>query len=117
MDKKQARIRRASRARHKLKILKSVRLIVHRTPRHIYAQIVSFDNSSVLVVASTLEKKLLKFFKYTGNKEAASVIGAIIAKRALEKGINVVAFDRSGFRYHGRVQALADEARKVGLKF
>ncbi|XBC41016.1 MAG: 50S ribosomal protein L18 [Buchnera aphidicola (Nurudea yanoniella)] len=116
-NKKRARIRRATNTRYKLKTLQSIRLVVHRTSRHIYAQIISFNNSSVLAVASTLEKNFSKLIKYTGNKEAASIIGKTIAERALKKGIEHVAFDRSGFKYHGRIQALAHAARKVGLKF
>ncbi|MDU4291687.1 50S ribosomal protein L18 [Mixta calida] len=101
MDKKSARIR----------------LVVHRTPRHIYAQVIAPNGSEVLVAASTVEKAISEQLKYTGNKDAASAVGKAIAERALEKGIKDVAFDRSGFQYHGRVQALAEAAREAGLQF
>ncbi|MDT9587639.1 MAG: 50S ribosomal protein L18 [Candidatus Arsenophonus melophagi] len=117
MDKKIARIRRASRARHKLHELGATRLVVHRTSRHIYAQIIAPNGSESLAAASTTEKAINKQVKYTGNKEAATIVGKLIAERALEKGIKEVSFDRSGFQYHGRVQALADAAREAGLQF
>ena len=113
MDKKSARIRRATRARRKLKELGATRLVVHRTPRHIYAQVIAPNGSEVLVAASTVEKAIAEQLKYTGNKDA----GKAVAERALEKGIKDVSFDRSGFQYHGRVQALADAAREAGLQF
>ncbi|QCO71048.1 50S ribosomal protein L18 [Buchnera aphidicola] len=112
-----SRMRRSIKTRRKLKKLGAIRLIVHRTPRHMYAQIVSSTESKVLAYASTLEKKINCTLKYTGNKEAAAQIGKIIAERALSKGIENVSFDRSGFKYHGRVQVLAESAREVGLKF
>ena len=111
MDKKSARIRRATRARRKLQELGATRLVVHRTPRHIYAQVIAPNGSEVLVAASTVEKAIAEQLKYTGNKDAGG------AERALEKGIKDVSFDRSGFQYHGRVQALADAAREAGLQF
>ncbi|HGJ5876658.1 MAG TPA: 50S ribosomal protein L18 [Arsenophonus sp.] len=117
MDKKVARIRRATRARRKFHELGATRLVVHRTPRHIYAQVITPNGSETLVVASTIEKTINEQVKYTGNKEAAAVVGKLIAERALEKGIKEVAFDRSGFQYHGRVQALAEAAREAGLQF
>lgn len=117
MDKKAARIRRATRARRKLQELGATRLVVHRTPRHIYAQIIAPGGSGVLVAVSTLEKVIAEQLKYTGNKDAAVVVGKAIAERALAKEINKVSFDRSGFQYHGRVQALADAAREAGLQF
>ncbi|MGP1931738.1 MAG: 50S ribosomal protein L18 [Arsenophonus sp. ET-DL9-MAG3] len=117
MDKKVARIRRATRTRRKLHELGAMRLVVHCTPRHIYAQIITPNNSETLVVASTIEKAINGKVKYTGNKEAASIVGKLVALRALEKGIKEIAFDRSGFQYHGRVQALANAAREAGLKF
>ncbi|QCI23464.1 50S ribosomal protein L18 [Buchnera aphidicola] len=117
VNKKKVRIRRATKTRCKLKLLKSVRLVVHRTPKHIYAQIISPRNFLVLVVASTLEKKLSSLVKYTGNKEAATIVGKVIAERALKSGIRNVSFDRSGFQYHGRIKALADAAREAGLNF
>ncbi|HGN2246128.1 TPA: 50S ribosomal protein L18 [Proteus mirabilis] len=117
MDKKAARIRRATRARRKLQELSATRLVVHRTPRHIYAQVIAPNGSETLVAASTTEKAIIEQLKNTGNKEAAAVVGKIVAERALEKGIKSVSFDRSGFQYHGRVQALADAAREAGLQF
>ena len=117
MDKKSARIRRATRARRKLQELGATRLVVHRTPRHIYAQVIAPNGSEVLVAASTVEKAIAEQLKYTGNKDAAAAVGKAVAERALEKGIKDVSFDRSGFQYHGRVQALADAAREAGLQF
>ncbi|HGM9945059.1 TPA: 50S ribosomal protein L18 [Proteus mirabilis] len=117
MDKKAARIRRATRARRKLQELGATRLVVHRTPRHIYAQVIAPNGSETLVAASTTEKAIIEQLKNTGNKEAAAVVGKIVAERALEKGIKSVSFDRSGFQYHGRVQTLADAAREAGLQF
>lgn len=117
MDKKAARIRRATRTRRKIKELCATRLVIHRTPRHIYAQIIAPNGSEVLAAASTLEKALSEQVKYTGNKDAATVVGKAIAERALAKEITKVSFDRSGFQYHGRVQALADAAREAGLQF
>ncbi|QCI22936.1 50S ribosomal protein L18 [Buchnera aphidicola] len=112
-----SRMRRSIKTRSKLKKLGAIRLVVHRTPRHMYAQIVSSSESKVLAYASTLEKKINCTLKYTGNKEAAAQVGKIIAERALSKGIKHVSFDRSGFKYHGRVKVLAESAREVGLKF
>jgi large subunit ribosomal protein L18 len=117
MDKKSARIRRATRARRKLKELDATRLVVHRTPRHIYAQVIAPSGSEVIVSASTVEKTITEQLKYTGNKDAATAVGKAIAERALGKGMTKVSFDRSGFQYHGRVQALADAAREAGLQF
>ena len=117
MDKKASRIRRATRARRKIAELGATRLVVHRTPRHVYAQVISANGSEVIAAASTVEKAIREQVKNTGNVDAAKVIGQIIAERAIEKGILNVAFDRSGFQYHGRVAALADSAREAGLKF
>ncbi|MFB6422226.1 MAG: 50S ribosomal protein L18 [Candidatus Malihini olakiniferum] len=117
MDKKSARIRRATRARRKLQELQATRLMVHRTPRHVYAQVIAPNRSEILVSASTTEKCIAKKLKYTGNKDAAAVVGKTVAERALRKGIKAVSFDRSGFKYHGRIQALADSAREAGLQF
>lgn len=103
--------------RLKIKDLGAVRLVVHRTSRHMYAQIISSTESKVLACASTLEKNISCDLKYTGNKEAASKIGKIIAERATSKGIYNVSFDRSGFKYHGRVKILAESAREFGLNF
>lgn len=93
------------------------RLCVHRTPRHIYAQVIAPNGSDVIACASTLDEKVKASVKNTGNVEAASVVGKAIAERAKEAGVTRVAFDRSGFRYHGRVKALADAAREGGLEF
>ncbi|MCX4193927.1 50S ribosomal protein L18 [Methylophaga sp. OBS1] len=117
MDKKISRLRRAARARAKLRELEVYRLTVHRTPRHIYAQVLTHDSSKVIASASTLDPEVKKDLKNTGNVDAATVVGKIIAERAAKEGIKEVAFDRSGFRYHGRVKALADAARENGLQF
>lgn len=117
MDKKISRMRRATHTRCKLKSLRIVRLVVHRTPRHIYAQIIEPQYSKVMVSASTVEKSIADQLKYTGNKQAATLVGKKIAERAIEQGIKNVAFDRSGFQYHGRVKALSDAAREIGLQF
>lgn len=114
-DKKQSRLRRARRARAKISELNVNRLSVHRTPRHIYAQVIAEDGGRVLASASTLDKDLRQ--GKTGNSDAAKVVGALIAERAKAAGISKVAFDRSGFKYHGRVKALADAAREAGLEF
>lgn len=114
-SKKTARLRRARRARAKIQQLGAARLCVNRTPRHIYAQVISPEGDKVLVSASTLDKSLRS--GATGNAEAAKKVGALIAERAVKEGITVVAFDRSGFKYHGRVKALADAAREAGLNF
>jgi large subunit ribosomal protein L18 len=116
MDKKGRRRRRAGKSRARIALKGMHRLCVHRTPRHIYAQIIAPDRSTVVASASTVQKELRSQIKYTGNKDAAAVIGKAIAERAVEKGIKKVAFDRSGFVYHGRVQALADAAREAGLE-
>jgi large subunit ribosomal protein L18 len=117
LDKKQNRLRRARKGRAKIRELEVNRLSVHRTPRHIYAQIIGPDGGTVLVSASTVEQEVRKGVKSGGNVEAASIVGARIAEKARAAGIDTVAFDRSGFRYHGRVKALADAAREAGLKF
>lgn len=117
LDKKQTRLRRARKGRAKIRQLGAKRLTVHRTPRHIYAQIIDMDGHNVLVSASTLEGEVRKDMKTGGNVDAAAIIGARIAEKAKAAGIDTVAFDRSGFRYHGRVKALADAAREAGLKF
>ncbi len=117
LDKKQNRLRRARRGRAKIRELEANRLSIHRTPRHIYAQVIAGDGGQVLVSASTLEAEVRKGIKNGGNVEAAAIVGARIAEKAKAAGIDTVAFDRSGFRYHGRVKALADAAREAGLKF
>ncbi|VVC75175.1 50S ribosomal protein L18 [Aquicella siphonis] len=117
MNKKITRLRRAKRTRLKIRDLEVTRLTVHKTPRHMYAQVTSSDGAKTLVCASTLDKELRKKMKSTGNIEAAKEVGKLIAQRALEAGITEVAFDRAGFAYHGRIKALAEAAREVGLQF
>jgi len=114
-DKKLSRLRRARRARAKIRELNVTRLSIHRTPRHIYAQVISEDGSKVVASASTLDKDLRS--GKTGNADAAKAVGALIAERAKAAGVTQVAFDRSGFKYHGRIKALADAAREGGLEF
>ena len=116
MNKKQTRIRRARRTRAKIRELGVPRLTVHRTPRHIYAQVIGAVGNQILASASTLEAEVRKGIKNGGNVEAAAIVGARIAEKAKAVGIDTVAFDRSGFRYHGRVTALADAPREAGLK-
>ena len=115
MDKKQSRLRRALRTRSKIRELGAHRLCVHRTSQHTYAQIISPDGGKVIASASTLEADVKSGLKHTGNVEAATKIGQLIAERAKASGVEKVAFDRSGFKYHGRVKALADAARESGL--
>jgi large subunit ribosomal protein L18 len=117
MQKRSRRQRRARKTRAKIRRLGATRLCVHRTPRHIYAQVISPDSATVIATASTVSKDLKKSLKSTGNKEAAAAVGKLIAERAKEAGVEKVAFDRSGFNYHGRVKALADAAREAGLDF
>jgi large subunit ribosomal protein L18 len=117
MEKKLARLRRARRARAHILELRAYRLTVHRTPSHIYAQIIAPEGGKVVVAASTLEAEVKKGLKHCGNVTAAQAVGKAIADKAKKAGITAVAFDRSGFRYHGRVKALADAARENGLKF
>ena len=114
-EKKVARLRRAKRSRMKMRELRVARLTVHRTPRHIYAQVIDAEGGKVLAAASTVEKELRS--EATGNVEAAKKVGALVAERAKAAGVAKVAFDRSGFKYHGRVKALADAARESGLEF
>ncbi|AXT45050.1 MULTISPECIES: 50S ribosomal protein L18 [Chromobacterium] len=117
MDKKQARLRRARKTRARIAELKMVRLTVYRTNSHIYAQIVDETGSKVLASASSLETDVRADLKNGGNVAAAAVIGKRIAEKAKAAGIEKVAFDRSGFKYHGRMKALADAAREHGLVF
>jgi len=117
MDKKNSRLRRAARSRAKMKQLEVYRLTVHRTPRHIYAQVVNYDSTKVIASASTLDAEVKKELSATGNIAAAEAVGKAVAERAVNEGITSVAFDRSGFNYHGRVKALADAARENGLQF
>ncbi|MGD9661632.1 MAG: 50S ribosomal protein L18 [Porticoccaceae bacterium] len=114
-DKKQSRLRRALRTRMKIRELGAVRLTIHRTPRHIYAQVIAPAGDTVIASASTLDESLRS--GPTGNVEAAKAVGELVAKRAKEAGIDKVSFDRSGFKFHGRVKALADAAREAGLEF
>ncbi len=113
--KRDARLRRARRGRKHILELAVPRLCVYRSPRHIYAQIISASGDSVQATASTLDKSLRK--GATGNIEGASKVGKLIAKRAKKAGVERVAFDRSGYKYHGRVKALAEAAREGGLQF
>ncbi len=117
INKKQARLRRARKTRLKIAELTSVRLSVHRSNCHIYAQVFSACGSKVLASASSLEPEIRKDLANGGNIGAAAVIGKLIAERAKQAGIEQVAFDRSGFQYHGRIKALAEAAREAGLKF
>lgn len=117
MDKKTQRLRRARRARAHIRDLGVPRLTVHRTPRHIYAQVIDADGNRVVATASTVQSELKGAVKSTGNVEAASLVGRRIAEKAVGAGVTRVAFDRSGFRFHGRVKALAEAARENGLQF
>jgi large subunit ribosomal protein L18 len=117
IDKKAARLRRAAQTRRRVHQLRAVRLSVHRTNGHMYAQIISADGDKVLASASTAEKEVRAKVANGGNKTAAAAIGQRIAEKAKTLGIESVAFDRSGYKYHGRVKALAEAAREAGLKF
>jgi large subunit ribosomal protein L18 len=111
------RLRRARKTRAKIAELKVTRLSVHRTNTHIYAQIIAESGDKVLASASTVEADVRKKIKNGGNVEAAAAIGKLIAEKAKKAGITTVAFDRSGYKYHGRIKALADAARENGLSF
>ena len=115
INKQEKRQRRAARGRAKIREIGRPRLTVHRTPRHIYAQVIAAEGDRVLAAASTLDKDLRS--GATGNIDAAARVGKLIAERAKAAGITSVAFDRSGFKYHGRIKALADAAREGGLEF
>jgi large subunit ribosomal protein L18 len=117
IDKNESRLRRARQTRLKIREVGAVRLTVHRTNSHIYAQITSSQGDKVLVTASSIEKEVRSQLKNGGNRKAAEVVGQRIAAKAKQKGIAAVAFDRAGYKYHGRVKALADAARAGGLKF
>ena len=117
IDKKAGKLRRAKATRRKIHQLRAVRLAVHRTNCHIYAQLFSADGDKVLASASTAEKEMRTKLANGGNKSAAVAVGQRIAEKAKQLGIEAVAFDRSGYKYHGRVKALADAAREAGLKF
>ena len=115
-DKRTSRRRRAKRARMKIRELGVPRLTVHRTPRHTYAQVIVHDGADrVVAQASTLDKTLRD--KPGGNVDAAAAVGQMVAQRAVAAGVDAVAFDRSGYKYHGRVKALAEAAREGGLRF
>ncbi len=111
------RLRRARKTRAKIAELKVTRLSVHRTNTHIYAQIIAETGDKVIVSASTVEADVRKNLKNGGNIEAAALIGKLIAQKAKKAGVSTVAFDRSGYKYHGRIKALADAARENGLSF
>ena len=115
-DKKQARLRRARKIRAKITRQGAKRLSVHRTSQHIYAQLIDETGGNVLAATSTLDAGIKKEVKNTSNCDAAALVGKQIAELAKKAGVEEVAFDRSGFRYHGRVKALADAAREAGLK-
>ena len=117
MNKNTARLRRARKTRSMISRQSKNRLTVHRTPRHIYAQITSADGSKVFVAVSTVQKAIRDQLESTSNINAATIVGKLVAEKAVTAGITDVAFDRSGFKYHGRVAALANAARENGLKF
>lgn len=116
-EKNESRLRRAKSTRMHIKKLAVPRLTVHRSDQHIYAQVISADGGKVIAAASTVQKEIKGDLKATKNKAAAAAVGKAIAEKAKAAGVESVAFDRSGFRYHGRIAALADAAREAGLKF
>jgi large subunit ribosomal protein L18 len=116
-DKQQSRLRRSRSTRSRIAQVRAVRLTVHRSNTHIYAQVIDASGAKVLTSASTLEPEVRKTIKYGGNVQAAAAVGKRIAEKAKKLGIEAVAFDRSGFKYHGRIKALAEAARENGLKF
>lgn len=116
MDKKQNRLRRATKARAKIKQLKATSLSIYRTPKNIYAQLIDVTGK-VLASASTMDKAIKPEIKNGGNIVAAKIVGKYVAERGKKAGVKAVAFDRSGFKYHGRVEALATAARENGLEF
>ena len=115
--KKAARLRRAKKVRAQIRRLGTPRLTVYRSGKHIYAQVINSEDGSVLAAANTLQSEVKEGLKGTSNKDAAAAVGKFVAERAVEAGVKEVAFDRSGYQYHGRVKVLADAAREVGLKF
>ena len=117
LNKNEARQRRSRKTRARIAEQKTVRLAIHRTNLHIYAQVISADGGKVLASASTLEAEVRKSIANGGNAAAAAAVGKRIAEKAKSAGVTAVAFDRSGFKYHGRVKALAEAAREHGLKF
>jgi large subunit ribosomal protein L18 len=116
-DKKSSRLRRAKSARARIRKLAVPRLSVYRSGQHIYAQVIAADGATVVAAASTTQKAVREGLSGTKNKSAAAAVGRVVAEKARAAGIESVAFDRSGFKYHGRVAALADAAREAGLKF
>lgn len=116
-SKKQSRLRRAAKVRERIRRQGVVRLSVHRTSRHFYAQLIDGSGGRVLAAVGTLDKSARQQIKYGGNVQAAGELGTLLAARAAEVGVTKVAFDRSGFRYHGRVKAFAEAARAAGLQF
>jgi large subunit ribosomal protein L18 len=117
ITKKARRLRRAVRTRAHIRDLAVARLTVHRTPKHIYAQVTDAAGAKVIAAASTTQKAVREGLKTTGNVAAAKAVGRAIAERTKAAGVSRVAFDRSGFQFHGRVKALADAAREAGLEF
>ena len=117
IGKKDRRLRRAVKTRAHIRSLGVARLSVHKTPRHIYAQLTDAQGAKVIAAASTVQTAVKGDLKGTGNVEAAKAVGRAIAERAKAAGVTKVAFDRAGFMYHGRVKALADAAREAGLEF
>lgn len=117
IDKKNKRLKRARKARMNMRKHETVRLVVHKTHNHMYAQVISACGAKVLAAASTLEAEIKSALPHRGNCKAAAQVGALVAKRAISAGIKKVGFDRSGFRYQGRVKALAEAAREGGVEF
>jgi large subunit ribosomal protein L18 len=117
MEKKTARLRRAKKTRSHIRRMGVPRLTVHRSGRHIYAQVIAAEGGTVIAAASTVQKELRAGLKGTSNKDAAKAVGKAVAEKAVAAGVSNVAFDRSGYQYHGRVAELADAAREGGLKF
>jgi large subunit ribosomal protein L18 len=117
MDKKLSRVRRSKQTRARIALQKAVRLAVHRTNAHIYAQIIDATGGRIMVSASTVESEVRGQIPNGGNIKAAALVGRRIAEKAKGVGISRVAFDRSGYKYHGRVKALAEAARENGLEF
>jgi large subunit ribosomal protein L18 len=117
IEKKQSRLRRSRRTRAKIAELKVVRLTVNRSNTHIYAQVIDATGGKVLASASSADKSVRGELKNGGNIQAATMVGKLIAEKAKQAGVEAVAFDRSGYRFHGRVKALAEAAREAGLKF
>jgi len=117
ISKKGRRLRRAVKTRARIRAQGVARLSVHRTPRHIYAQVTDATGATVIAAVSTVQQQVRQGLKTTGNVEAAKAVGRAIAERAKAAGVQKVAFDRSGFQFHGRIKALADAAREAGLEF